>query len=173
MTANDPGAGAVARASATRGQAHDATPDGIGTNRNAARLRPAASVGAHSSQAVDRAGQENLPDWQRCAGPCAAQRPSAAQQTLPPLPLPASPGLRCHAAAAPSKLLGAGDIVPGSDVTARAGIASPLRWLGTSGHCASDATVPPAGGKPHCSTGPDNGSGETAVRNPSTDSAAV
>jgi hypothetical protein len=168
MLARDAGADAVASASATPGPGHDATPDGIGMNRNAAVLRPAASVGAHSNQAVGRAGQENLPFWELGAGPRTACPYPAA---LPRLPL--LPELRCRAAFAPSGLLGVGDSVPGNDATARAGIASPLHWTGTSGHCASDATVPPAGGTPHCSTGPGNGSGETAVRNPSTDSAAV
>jgi hypothetical protein len=173
MPANDAGADPVASAIATPGQGHDATPDGIGTNRNAAGLRPAAAAGAHSSQAVGRAGQENLPDWQRRAGPRTARQPPAAPQTQPPPQLPAPPGLRCRAAPPPSGLPGTADSVPGSDVTARAGIASPLRWPGTSGHCASDATGPPAADKPHRSTGPGSGSGETVVHSPSRGSAAV
>jgi hypothetical protein len=168
MFARDADDDAVASASATPGPGHDATPDGMGTNRNAAGLHPAASVGAHSNQAVGRAGQENLPFWELGAGPRAACPYPAVLPRLLPLP-----ELRCRAAFAPSGLLGVGDSVPGNDATARAGIASPLRWIGTSGRCASGANVPPAGGTPHRSTGPGSGSGETAVRNPSTDSAAV
>ncbi len=172
MSARSPDADAVASASATPGQGHDATPDGIGTNRNAAGVRPAVSVGAHSSQDVDRAGQENLPDWERCAGPCAVRPYPAAHIPLPPRLHPL-PELRCRAAFAPSGLLGVADSVPGNDVTAHAGIASPLRWTGTSGRCASGATGPPEGGTLHCSIDPGSGSGETVVHNPSTDSAAV
>jgi hypothetical protein len=44
MPARDADDDAVASASATPGPRHDATPDGIGTNRNAAGLRPVESV---------------------------------------------------------------------------------------------------------------------------------
>jgi len=168
MPARSRHADAVASASATPGQGHDVKLDGTGTNRTAAAVRRAGSVGAHNSQAVGRAGQENLPFWELGAGPRAACHYPAAPPRLPPLP-----ELRCHAAFAPSGLLGVVDSIPGNDATARAGIASPLRWTGTSGRCASVATVPPADGTPHRSTGAGSGSAETAVRNPSTDSAAV
>lgn len=170
MPATGPDADAVASASATPGQGHDATLDGTRTNRSAAALRRAGSVGARNSQAVGRAGQENLPDSEMRAGPRAARQPPAAPQTQPP---PRPPGLRCRAASVPSGLLGVAGIVPGSNVTARAGVAAPLRWPGTSGHCASGATGRPAADKPHRSTAPGSGSVETTVRSPSRGSAAV
>jgi hypothetical protein len=173
MLTRDPAADADAVASATHGLGHDVKLDDIGMNRTAAAARHAESVGAHSSQAVGRAGLENLPDREQRAGPRAARQPPAAPQTQPPRRLPAPPGLRCRAASAPSGRRGVVGIVRGSDETVRAGIASPLRWPGTSGRCASGATVLPAGDKSHRSTGPDSASGETAGRSPSTGSAAV
>jgi hypothetical protein len=160
------GPDAVASASATLDQGHDATPDDMGRNRTAAAVHLAELVGAHSSRVVGRADRQNLRNQGLGAGPRATQPPPAA-------PLLGPPALRAHAAGLPSVPHAPAVAAHDSAVTVADDVPGPRCWLDTNGCCASDAIVwLPAGMMRYSSALADRSAG-TVARSPSADSTAA
>jgi hypothetical protein len=148
----------AATASAPRGRARDAKPDGTDTSSNTAAAHLVGAETTRNSQDACTSDHKNLPDSRLGAGPRAARPAPAAPQ----LRLPRLPSLRAlHWPAADDAAIAGGDTP------------CPPRWPDTFGHCATDATAPLADGRPRCNNALGAGADETSVHSPSKDRAVL
>jgi hypothetical protein len=153
----------AAPASAPRGRARDAKPDGTGTSSNTAAARLVGAGTIRNSQAACTSGHKNLPELRLGAGPRTPRPAPAARppQSLPPPPQQRLPRLPW--------LLVLRWPVADNAATADGDTPCPPRWPDTCGHCATDATAPPADGRPRCNNALGAGADETSVHSPSKD----